>query len=796
MANARDIFNTSFVKEKAIGNNNFFNNQKELTERYSLQEKFISSVDYSDPENFAKFGSAEEYYKNAIKYLDSEYPYDSPTHDKLLWINSLSELEFYIYKNEYPTALGNCRLSGSQYIEVNTHIKPPKENTKEVYQFGNRYIANTSFSFEEGVTFESWAKFDSNITDSNILTITAITSSGTLLETVDIITVVRDTSGVYPRFTISDGDNSYSLNTEIKKDEWHHYALNIKSGSIKLWLDGNIVEELNDLEFIKHNEYIFSAIGLMSYETSKLEISTDDFEKEPVFKIGGSGSFSIDETRLWNNSRTIEKIGRYWFTNVDGNDFEDIDNCKLIFYYKFNEGWDPEYQFVCLDYSGNENDGEIINYTYDCRDTGSAINNCGFIKDLEKGDIVLKGLSYSELVKQFYDLKIQIGKEYDETNIHMLYNKFPGFILEQEAELETKHLKQIIQIVCSYFDDLYNKIGEITKYKSLHYSDDIDNIYPFYDKIITSTGFDVSDLFSNLNIVEKISSRSDTTTFDEDIQKIKNSIFQNIYNNLAYILKSKGTEKSIRTFLRAYGVNDNLLKINVYGNNIEYNLLEKRKEEYVKKKVISLVDDNSIFLSSSVQEESDMYNYCMETSVMFPKNYISMAEPLSLFGIQNNSGSQQYDLFDANYGYNVLLVKDGDSNRFYLHDYVNNVSSSTELIDTLYDNTVWNICLRKKAQVDKIYDGVTPSTYEMELYAVNNAYESIREYSCSLGHSNSIDNNGYIRYYLGSKKTNFTGSLEYKTGVKILYCNFWTDYLSNNTIKNHNMDVLNYGSDE
>ena len=70
MANLIDLFTSKIDKDNIIGENNFFNNEKELTEFSKLQRKFISNVDYSDPKNFAKFGSAEEYYKTAIQYID------------------------------------------------------------------------------------------------------------------------------------------------------------------------------------------------------------------------------------------------------------------------------------------------------------------------------------------------------------------------------------------------------------------------------------------------------------------------------------------------------------------------------------------------------------------------------------------------------------------------------------------------------------------------------------------------------------------------------------------------------
>ena len=40
------------------------------------KKRFVPPVDYSDPKNFAKFGSAEEYYTQSIKRIYRTYPYD------------------------------------------------------------------------------------------------------------------------------------------------------------------------------------------------------------------------------------------------------------------------------------------------------------------------------------------------------------------------------------------------------------------------------------------------------------------------------------------------------------------------------------------------------------------------------------------------------------------------------------------------------------------------------------------------------------------------------------------------
>ena len=74
------------------------------------------------------------------------------------------------------------------------------------------------------------------------------------------------------------------------------------------------------------------------------------------------------------------------------------------------------------------------------------------------------------------------------------------------------------------------------------------------------------------HLLEKFEDRDDALKFEKGLQEVKNIIYQNIYNNLNYIYKSKGTEKSIRNLLRCFGIGDNVLKINLYGNETVYKL--------------------------------------------------------------------------------------------------------------------------------------------------------------------------------------------------------------------------------
>ena len=47
-----------------------------IIERLKEKETFQPYIDFSNPENFAKYGSAEKYYTKAVSRIYERYPYD------------------------------------------------------------------------------------------------------------------------------------------------------------------------------------------------------------------------------------------------------------------------------------------------------------------------------------------------------------------------------------------------------------------------------------------------------------------------------------------------------------------------------------------------------------------------------------------------------------------------------------------------------------------------------------------------------------------------------------------------
>ncbi len=162
------------------------------------KNRYVPQVDWSSPSNFARFGSAEQYYAKSIENIYRYYPYDGSLKERLQWHNNSSYLDNYIFEYEYPRTNGyiqightwgttsttktpgdgdTYKLSGTpQYIYSNGNPQAPQEpayasgsytkelNFKEKEQKANVFDSETNqmhnftINGSDGNTVEFWMK--------------------------------------------------------------------------------------------------------------------------------------------------------------------------------------------------------------------------------------------------------------------------------------------------------------------------------------------------------------------------------------------------------------------------------------------------------------------------------------------------------------------------------------------------------------------------------------------------------------------------------------------------------------
>ena len=848
------------------------------------RERFIPPIDYSDPANFAKYGLAEEYYDNAIKRIYQTYPYDGSLREKTAWHNSSSYVDKYIFDNEYPRTNGYVIFSADgwgtrqgslvkgygvpaaadyEYIDIKggPHTGSSMEVLKagfsgsNVYDVDSNRQSNLEFNLSRGVTVEFWLKKDSfEISDNTQKEVVfdlwngeASTGAGYGRLRIELD---GGASGSPFRVTVMSGTKGFhqqpigtNLTTTSLKD-WKHYAFTFLSGasdiSASLYVDGTLNHTANPTGTGSINE----VTGALNAYLGALKAAVSGASGTAAG--WGKLSASLDEFRYWKAERTPENIGRHWFTqvhggtNTDDDKYNDRNPVDLGVYYKFNEGITlvDSTDSVVLDYSGRFSNGSWTGYSSNSRNVGSAILSASAAKTEFKDPIIY---SYHPDVEKYSGQKQSSGSAHDVQNNAALYNMLPRWVIDEDVE-NGSNIKNLVQILSSYFDTLQLQIEALPTLREATYStygsasiSSSAKPLPFANRLLEGLGLTTPELFIDAEIIEKLSSRDEKRNYEQDLHDVKNLIYHNIYNNLAYIYKSKGTEKSFRNLARCFGIDDELVKFNIYGQNALYQFKDNFRTTVVGK---TLVD-----FSHPDRNTANVYQYpinsalgyitssnvlrdmpcTIEAEVVFPKKknpdeigYHSVSFfTSSLFGVHSASVATATDLTwapddAANFQVYAIRTSSLDSDYDAKDAYFKLTSSSpfpfpaltSSVFDDVYDDTKWNFAVRlrhDKYKQNNMVAGTSGSNrgYTVEFYGVNTILdEVIHEFSASTSVNTALAESfisGSKRLYMGAHRTNFTGSVLQSTDIKASSLRFWYEYVDNDTIKAHAKDPTNFG---
>ena len=803
------------------------------------QKTFIPQIDYSNPENFARYGSAYLYYESSIDRIIDYYPYDGSDAEINEYYNKSLDIEKYVFNNLYPRTNGYAILCADGYgsstagvdgydvpatqehitfyggpgtASATTNKKDLFNNPKDSkFQYSNVYDtdiytteglpsdygsgsreSNLKADFNRGVTVEFWMKsgsmapssettrkqvvfdmWNNNVDHSasgdygrlRIMMTGTNGSGGWLKASVDsgdgdtpfYVTAVSGaitTARIAELIDIYDGSGAgggfyqFKIGKNLTADDnWHHYAFVVhNSGSdakLSLYVDG------------RHNDTRTMPDGAINTLNSKNmvgRIGALVTAPEGSNALTGSAKLnaSIDEFRFWKVRRSAEEIGRNYFTQIRGGVNTDISNTTLGMYYKFNEGITGESatDSVVLDYSGRVVNGVWSGYGSNSRNTGSAIISASAATS-EYEDPIIRS-NHPQVVSLKADL-LYSGSYHDDQNNSSMKNMVPGWILDEQDDQRDTNLNKVAHIMGAYFDKLYLQIQAIPSFRNLEYTSASFTPLPFAQHLPQSLGLYSPDLFIDSNVVERFKNRNENSVFESDLAETKNLIYLNLYNNLANIFKSKGTEKSIRNVFRCMNIDDRLVRFNTYFRNQTYTLDNTMQQTLVEKSFLNLHESNSIGgvvyqRSSSYPHEANnrhngsgfvrgheaqqKYGMTLEADVMFPAVYKASPkihrtyQTASIFGmVEAYTGSSTVNTADGHVLTGSLLSMTGSRTTWLASDKANfqvyairpdlsrddayfAISSSIDpwpfptltssVFPNVYDNENWNISVRLK----------------------------------------------------------------------------------------------------
>ena len=858
------------------------------------QQRFEPHVDYGEQSNFAFFGSAEKYYTDAFNHIYQFYPYDGSRAEQHEFLNQSNNLTRYIFDSKYPRSTGygifsavswgtpttkvvnygapntsadyeyitivggpHTASNGMENVSLATSFSASNIYSSDIYvdngllagdRIGSR-LSNLRFYPTDGTTIEFWLKKDAfNLTNTNKEVIfdlwngEASSSAGYGRFTFELSGTEDGTSPF--RLTYQSGTNGVSnvsigaslTTSSVADGTWNHYAVTVKTGSAgletKLYVNG----DLNDSTAYAASTYNMGEItGSLKAFIGALQTSPSGniYDSAAIGAGWGKFSGSLDEFRYWKGQRSSQDIGRNWFTQVRGGSNSDVSNADLGVYYKFNEGITntSSLDSVVLDYSGRISNGVWTGYNVSSRNTGSAILSAS-AASIEFEDPIMR--SEHEL---FSTRKLELeqsGSLHDQDNNASLLYSLPEWILEENREAGDGSLENLVQMVGGYFDDLYLLIKEMPQIKNVKYFGSGSKPYPFSRHLLQNFGLVAPEIFVDANVMQQFLSRDEDREYTDTLTNTKNLIYQNIYNNLVYIFKSKGTEKSFRNLLRCYGVSDELINFNTYADNNTFTFDRRFRSVSISKKYVDFYDPDkfestvyqfsdpgnsstvSFISGSGTDEKEDYLGVTVEGEVFFPKrldkrsphHFYFGSTTSSFFGMHGADGATPTDTTwpaSDSANFQVLAVRpDNDSDDLYFMVTASNAPHvlprlTSSLYKGVYNNQKWNLAVTiSPTKLAGRVTGSSDTTYDVKFTGINMEGDIVQN---EFNVTGTMSNAGGIamlrsdkRLYLGANRTNFTGSTVYSADSRVSSLRYWAQALPTEVIRDHARDPLNAGS--
>jgi len=844
----------------------------------SFFDKYIFDNEYPRTTGYAIFGDSGDNGAWGTQVENSDGFYSLPSDD--------SDDVIYGYGAPATSSYEYIYIKGGPHKDPdNTKLKdifPSNDGKANIYKLNQNRECNLKIGGADGNTVEFWMKkaaFDASNTRREVIldawshsSVSSSVSYGRFTVEMDsgptlgdgsretshspfLITYMSGTQGI----ATASFDSGSIDTSRIADNKWHHYAFSVRNLNsqlkMKLYIDGEFKNEIVTGSSIGYvSSSLNATIGaLITKPSASISpegpfIAGDDTSLQP--NVGwGKLSASLDEFRYWKVEKGAQQIGRNWYRNIYGGTNTDVANTHLGVYYKFNEGitGTSSIDNVVLDYSGRGSNGTWVGYSSNSRNTGSALIQSSASATEFKDPIIR--VDHPDVQAKLSSLK-QKGKEYDLNNNAAIYNSIPEWIRSEDQE-SGQNLVKLTQIISHYFDTLAMQIKALPGLKAPTYPSSSYKAIPFADKLLESHGLIVPELFTDSTVLQQFAQQDETRIFDKDLREVKNLIYKNIYNNLSYIYKSKGTEKAFRNLIRCFGIDDEIVKINIYGDNAMYEIKDNYRHTITKKNyadfsthetngavVYQFVDNNNPnsvgFITSSVNSFSGSFR-TLEAEVIFPKqihpkltNYRYNLTASSLFGFHTAGTEDETTTWTTpDHDLRVLAIREHpNSNDAYFKlesDFLDSFEDglsflTSSLFYNVYDDEKWNFAVRIKRGIPRVGDrdlyplspGVSGSglvdaendndlSGSIEFYGVNAVQDYIKN---EFVVSSSISVQKYRdliestkRIYAGAHRENFTGNVIESSDVKVSSVRYWLNDISDSAIRAHAIDVENFGTD-
>ena len=547
------------------------------------------NINWSNFENHTFFSSAVVNTNVAFDNIINKFPFDGTKRDLEAFFENLTGYERHVY-DRFPKNNGYLFFSGSAVNEVNhagTFIQLTDYAGTAYPTLANNKTGDTILDPTINPhTLECHLYLPGIVNDNQIVCQKLSGSNGITL----YVSSSASTSTASLVFLITSDTKYLEASMQLDKGVFTHVAAvyDTTDNRARLYSNGALRTETTNKVDLRNIQFASSnfLIGSGSAHAFAGSIVT------PKQTFSGA----IDELRFWHEARTQQKLKLFIKKNVPAND-------TLKLYYKFNEPTGSiDVNAILLDSSGNSLHGTITHFTHALRSTGSIAVPMEYEK-LALNPVLFS--AHADVAALNVDLLLS-ASIYDDNNPNLITRMIPRHYLVEGAanEAYTDEGGTIVNVIsgsgmpgtldvgssqlmgallftwAKFFDEMKMMVDAYGNLRNIDY-DVYDNVpNNFLQMMANAEGFELPSLFANASIEQFIDAENlleDVSTSSTPLRDVQNQIWRQILINLRDITQSKGTINSIKSFVRAAGINpDTTFRIREFGTTMRESLVDAR----------------------------------------------------------------------------------------------------------------------------------------------------------------------------------------------------------------------------
>jgi hypothetical protein len=180
----------------------------------------------------------------------------------------------------------------------------------------------------------------------------------------------------------------------------------------------------------------------------------------------------------------------------------------------------------------------------------------------KSGSVVVSSSSVSASV--WYTSIINYASDYDRNNPNYLNNNLPEFIKD---DFQNEDFMLFMDMIGQHFDIIWGYVNSLAKLKNPQHKSDKGFSNDLVYSMLDSLGWNGKKAFDSQFLWEYALglNKDGTQKYQQSLKSANEEVWRRILNNLPYLLKHKGTSRSLKAVMACYGIPQSLLTIMEFG---------------------------------------------------------------------------------------------------------------------------------------------------------------------------------------------------------------------------------------